>query len=103
MMISSHMPQVSAPKPAVVGAAGHDFIGFGAEEVTPDMVEMGAELGCPFLASMGRPQFGAESSECGGSELCKSGMSAAAQAAASGAFGLAGVSGACPHMSKPQE
>lgn len=96
-MISPNMPPITSP--GFAGAAGHARPG-AETEVTPDMIEMGSQLGCPFLASMKKPEFGAtEEAGCDGANLCRSNTMAGASAAVAGGFGLAGVAGACPHMS----
>lgn len=96
-MISPNMPPLTNTGfTAGAGAANRH----GADmEVTPDVIEMGALMGCPHLAAMRKPEFGA--GECGnegGLNMCKSGTAAAASASVAGGFGMAGIAGACPHM-----
>lgn len=100
-MISRNLPPVqNQPRSATAGRVPEEFAGM---EVTPDLISMGSELGCPFLAGLQRPTFTAGSTEAENpSDFCRSATSMAASAAVAGSFGLAGVAGACPHM-KPAE
>ena len=97
-MISRNLPPVTVSNYSA--PAGHAYPG-AESEVTADMIEMGSQLGCPFLASLKKPEFATsgQADNCDGSSLCRSNTTAAASAAVAGAFGLAGVAGACPHMS----
>lgn len=97
-MISRNLPPVTVSNYSA--PAGHAYPGADSE-VTPDMIEMGSQLGCPFLASLKKPEFASsgQADNCDGANLCRSNTTAAASAAVAGAFGLAGVAGACPHMS----
>jgi hypothetical protein len=99
-VISRNLPPLNAPAFSVPG--GHSYPG-AESEITPDLIEMGSQLGCPFLAGLKKPEFAESATQEGsdGAQLCKSNTTAAATAAVAGSFGLAGVAGACPHMSKP--
>ena len=91
-MISRSLPPMITTGPARASASA-----FAGQEITPDLISMGSELGCPFLASMKKPEFaaGAEEASCKG-DLAKQGASAAALASVAGGLGMGAAAACCP-------
>ena len=98
-MISRNLPPVASANYAA--PAAHPGYPGAESEITPDVIELGSQLGCPFLASLKKPEFASGQEEgCSGAKLSRSSTAAAASAAVAGGFGMAAVAGSCPHMKK---
>jgi len=101
-MISKHLPPttLTATQPRA-SAGGH---GSYDGPVTADMISMGSALGCPYLASMKRPEFSSEAGESGPNvNLTRAGASSAALASVAGGLGMGAAAACCPHTSKKPE
>lgn len=100
-MISKHLPPTTltaAPPRASSGHGSYDG------PVTADMISMGSALGCPYLASMKRPEFSSEAGEADSSaNLTRTAASSAALASVAGGLGMGAAAACCPHTSKKPE
>lgn len=100
-MISKHLPPSTLTATQPRASAGHaSYDG----PVTADMISMGSALGCPYLASMKRPEFSSETGEAEPSvNLTRAAASSAALASVAGGLGMGAAAACCPHTSKKPE
>lgn len=96
-MISHQLPPAGlTAAPPRASAAGHAAY---EGPITADIITMGSELGCPFLASLKRPEFAATEAPGEPQNLTRTCASSAALAAVAGALGMGPAAACCPHTS----
>ena len=67
------------------------------------MISMGSELGCPFLASLKKPQFDTLPESSAAGDLARSGISSAALASVAGGLGMGAAAACCPHTNSKSD